>query len=43
MIFVNINKNDKDDVVFAIEIHSELIEDDDNIQFNKIFAVNDSS
>ena len=31
VIFINIHKSDEDDVVFVIEIHSELIEDDDDI------------
>ena len=31
VIFVNTHKSDKDDVVFAIEMHSELIKDDDDI------------
>ena len=31
VIFVNIHESDKDDVVFAIKIHSKLIEDDDDI------------
>ena len=31
VIFINIHENDEDDVVFAIEMHSELIKDDDNI------------
>ena len=43
VIFVNIHKSDENDVVFVIKIHFKLIEDDDNIQFNKIFAVSDSS
>ena len=43
VIFVNTYKSDEDNVVFAIEMHSELIEDDDDIQFNEIFAVNNSN
>ena len=31
VIFVNIYESDEDDVVFAIKMHSELIEDDNNI------------
>ena len=43
VIFVNTYKSDEDDVVFAIKMHFKLIEDDDNIQFDEIFAVSDSS
>ena len=43
VIFINNYKSDEDDVVFVIKVHSELIKDDDDIQFNKIFAVNNSS
>ena len=43
MIFINIHKSDEDDVVFAIKMHSELIKDDNNIQFDEIFAVSDLS
>ena len=31
VIFVNIHENNKDDVVFVIKVHSELIKDDDDI------------
>ena len=31
VIFVNIYKSDKDNIVFAIKIHFKLIKDDDNI------------
>ena len=41
VIFVNIYESNKDDVVFVIKMHSELIEDDDDIQFDEIFAVSD--
>ena len=43
MIFINIHENDEDDVVFVIKMHSELIKDDDDIQLDEIFAVNNSS
>ena len=43
VIFVNTYKSDKDNVVFVIEVHSKLIENDNDIQFNEIFAVNDSN
>ena len=31
VIFVNIHKSNKDNVIFVIEMYFELIEDDDNI------------
>ena len=31
VIFVNIHKNDEDNVVFVIKMYSELIKDDDDI------------
>ena len=31
VIFVNIYKNNEDNVVFAIKMHFKLIKDDDNI------------
>ena len=31
VIFINIYKSDKDNVVFVIEMYSKLIKDDDNI------------
>ena len=40
---INIYKSDKDNVIFVIKMHFEFIEDDNNIQFNKIFAVSDLS
>ena len=43
VIFVNIHKSDEDDVIFVIKVHSEFIKDDDDIQFNEIFAVSDLS
>ena len=43
MIFVNIYKNEEDDVVFAIKMHFKLIKDDDDIQFDEIFAVSNLS
>ena len=43
MIFVNICKSDEDNIVFAIKMHFELIKDDDNIQFDEIFAVSNLS
>ena len=43
VIFVNTYKNNKDNIVFVIKIHFKLIKNNDNIQFNKIFAVNNLS
>ena len=43
VIFVNIHESDEDNIVFVIKMHSELIKDDDDIQFDKIFAVNNLS
>ena len=40
VIFVNIYESNENNIVFVIKMHSEFIKDDDNIQFNKIFAVN---
>ena len=31
VIFINIHKSNEDNVVFAIKMHSELIEDDNDI------------
>ena len=43
VILINTYKSNKDDVVFAIKVHSKLIEDNNNIQSNKIFTVSNLS
>ncbi len=38
MIFVEIKRDDKDSQIFAIWVHSQFIERDDDVQSSQVFA-----
>ena len=39
-IFINIQNYDKNYIILVVEMHAKLVENNDNIQFNKIFTFN---
>ncbi len=43
MIFVEIKKDDKDSQIFAAWMHTQFVEDDNDVQSSQIFAILNTS